>query len=278
MIDKIALGTWLMGGTKDPDPANDDAYDISIIRLAIDSGVTLIDTAQNYAAGRCEELVGEAVASCPRSSYKILTKQAKEQLDYKGVIEGCKRSLERLNLDYLDYFVCHAPNAAFDMREFFRAANKLADKGLIKNVGVSNFGPAMLKIAVESSALPISLNQVSFSLYDDSILRTGTYAYCVENGIPIQSYRTLVTLGENPEIMSELVKIAKNYEATPHQIALAFLNSYENIHFTLRASSKVHWEEVMAAMEIKLAPSEVEILSKLQANHPGRFEDFLKVV
>ena len=61
-LPKLALGTWLMGGTKEPDPNNDDDRDIAVIKTAIDAGITLIDTAQNYADGRCEESVGEAIA------------------------------------------------------------------------------------------------------------------------------------------------------------------------------------------------------------------------
>ena len=64
-LPKLALGTWLMGGAKDPDPANDDAKGIAAINLALDSGISLIDTAQNYAAGRCEEIIGEAIKSRP---------------------------------------------------------------------------------------------------------------------------------------------------------------------------------------------------------------------
>ena len=203
-------GTWLMGGTKEPDPNNDDEKDISIIQLALDNGITLIDTAQNYAAGRCEELVGQAIKDRPRGSYQILTKQAKENLSYQGVIDGCKASLKRLGVDHIDYFVCHAPNANFDTRDFFRAANQLRSDGLIRNVGVSNFGVKFLQIALEASDSPISLNQVSFSLNDDDILSTGTYEFCVKNKIPIQAFRTLAGLKDNKEI-ADVLKLPHTY-------------------------------------------------------------------
>ena len=118
-LPKLALGTWLMGGTKDPDPNNDDARDIAVIKLAIGSGIVLIDTAQNYAKGKCEELVGQAIVGYPRDTVRLLTKQNTQKLSFEQVVQGCHDSLERLGVTYLDYFVCHAPNPDFDLRDFF---------------------------------------------------------------------------------------------------------------------------------------------------------------
>lgn len=276
-LPKLALGTWLMGGTKDPDPNNDDQRDISVINLALDNGITLIDTAQNYAAGRCEELVGQAVEDRPRDSYQILTKQAKENLDYQGVIDGCKASLQRLDIDYIDYFVCHAPNPDFDMRDFFEAANQLHKDGLIHNVGVSNFGIESLQIALETSDLPISLNQVSFSLNDSDILSTGTYQFCVENNIPIQAFRVLAGLNSNQEVVNVLEDIAPKYGLTSKQLAVAYINSYENMHFTVRASSEEHWRQIRSALDIQLDANDIATLKDIHNGQKGAFREFLEV-
>lgn len=276
-LQKIALGTWLMGGTKNPDPNNDDKKDISIIRLALDSDITLIDTAQNYAAGKCEELVGQAIKDRPRDSYQILTKQAKENLSYQGVIDGCKASLKRLGVGYIDYFVCHAPSADFDMRDFFKAANQLYKDGLIRNVGVSNFGIISLQLALEASDLPISLNQVSFSLNDDDILQTGIYEFCVKNKIPIQAFRTLASLKDNKEITDILEKIAPKYDLTTQQVALAYINSYKNIYFTVRASSKEHWRQIKNALDVRLGDDDLATLKELHSGRQGVFGNFLEV-
>lgn len=276
-LPKIALGTWLMGGTKDPDPNNDDKKDISIIQLALDSGITLIDTAQNYAAGKCEELVGQAVKDRPRGSYQILTKQARDNLSYQGVIDGCKASLKRLGVDYIDYFVCHAPNTDFDMHDFFKAANQLYKDGLIRNVGVSNFGIKSLQIALETSDLPISLNQVSFSLNDDDILRTGTYEFCVKNKIPIQAFRILAGLKDNKEIADVLETIATKYDLSVQQVAFAYINIYENIHFTVRASSKEHWQQIKDALDVRLKDDDLATLKELHSGRQGAFGEFLEI-
>ncbi|MCA9338792.1 aldo/keto reductase [Candidatus Saccharibacteria bacterium] len=276
-LPKLALGTWLMGGAKNVDPSNDDQSDISVIRLALDNGINLIDTAQNYAAGRCEELVGRAVKSYPRGSYRILTKQTKDDLSYQGVIDGCKMSLKRLGVDYIDYFVCHAPSTDFDMHEFFKATNKLYKDGLIRHVGVSNFGPKTLQIALEASDLPISLNQVSFSLNDGSILSTGTYKFCVKNNIPIQAFRTLAGLEDNRETITILEAISPKYNLTIQQLVIAYINSYENMHFTIRASNKEHWQDIRDALNIKLEMDDITILKDLHSKRKSVFSKFLEI-
>jgi diketogulonate reductase-like aldo/keto reductase len=275
-LPKLALGTWLMGGAKDPDLNNDDARDISIIQTAIDSGITLIDTAQNYAAGKCEELVGRAIAEYPREQVQILTKQGRQKLSYDEVIAGCHGSLKRLGVNYIDYFVCHAPNPDLDMRDFFKACNQLYKEGLIRHVGVSNFGVASLQIAMETSEIPIALNQVSFSVSDSDILTSGTYDFCVKNNIAMQAYRPLALIREDIEMFTLLEIVSKEIDLTPHQVALAYLNSYENMHFTIRASTKKHWDEIRSALNETLRPEHLGRIKKLHLTKKGVFGHFLK--
>ncbi len=266
-----------MGGTKDPDPNNDDQRDIGAIKTALDFGVGLIDTAQNYANGRCEELVGQAIANYPRSSYRILTKQNRIHLEYDQVMSGFNDSLTRLKLDYVDYFLCHAPNPDFDLTDFFKATNQLAKEGVIKHVGVSNFGPKSLHVALETSETPITVNQVSFSLSDSSILSSGTYDMCRENNIPIQAYRTLADIDEDPDISSALKIIANKLKVTPHQIALAYLNSYDGVCFTIKASSLEHWQQIKDSMQIVLEPEDIETLKKIHLTKKSGFGNFLEM-
>lgn len=277
-LQKIALGTWLMGGRMEPDPDNDDEKDIATISLALDNGIALIDTAQSYAAGKCEELVGQAIKDRPRESYQLLTKQSKDALSYEAVIDGCKLSLRRLGVDYIDYFVCHAPNPTFDMGDFFRASNQLHKDGLIHHVGVSNFGVKSLEIALETSDMPISVNQVSFSLNDADILRTGAYDFCIKNDIPVQAYRTLAGLKDNKEIVDVLQTIAPKYSVTLEQLALAYLNSYEDMHFTIRASTSEHWRQIKDALGLTLHNDDIAVLKELHKDKKGAFGAFLEIV
>jgi diketogulonate reductase-like aldo/keto reductase len=275
IVPKLALGTWLMGGTKDPDLNNNDARDIQVIQTAIDEGITTIDTAQNYAAGRCEEIVGEAIKKYPRESYKILTKQNRFFLSYQDVIDGCHASMKRMGIYYVDYFVCHAPNLDFDMRDFFKAASDLHNQGLIRNVAVSNFGPKLLDLAVKTSKLPILFNQVHFSIDDDDIMTTGTYDFCLKHNIKIQAYRPLVDIDTNADAAKLLIDLSKKYSISKHQLVLAYLNSYEEVVFTIRSSSKTHWDEIKQAMEIKLEDADIESIKKTHMNKEGGNRQFL---
>lgn len=274
---KLALGTWLMGGTKDPDPENDDSKDSAAIKLAIENGVTLIDTAQNYANGRCEEIIGEAVAALPRDSFQILTKQNKERLSYQNVLEDFAASQKRLGVDVIDYFLCHAPNTQFDIKDFFRVTNKLYAQGKIRNVGVSNFGPNMLKIAVKISETPIIVNQVHFALDDDDVLSTGTYDFCREHNITVQAYRTLVDLEVNRPALKILDDIARTRRITRQQVAIAYINSYEGLTFTIKASSKEHWGAVKEALGIILETEEIVMLRNSHKGLKGSLRHFLEI-
>lgn len=277
MINELALGTWLMGGTKDPDPNNDDQKDIEVIQLAIKEGITLIDTAQNYADGKCEEIVGEAVRGLPRDSFQILTKQKQQRLSYDNVIEDCDKSLKRLGVDFIDYFVCHAPNTDFDMKDFFKATNKLFKDGKIKAVGVSNFGVDMLKLAIEVSDIPIALNQVHVSVDDDDVFRTGTYQFCVDNNIPVQAYRVFAGSEANEKAGVVIQNTAKELKLTEHQVLLSYLNSYEGMIFTIRASSKKHWDEVREALDYDLPEEHTKQIRATHTNLEGNFLHFLQL-
>ncbi len=274
-LPKLALGTWLIGGTKEPDPNNDDAKDIQVIKTAIESGIALIDTAQNYADGKCEELVGQAIADSPRDTIKVLTKQKRLNLSYAEVIKGCHESLARLGINYLDYFVCHAPNPDFELADFFKAANQLYKDGLIRNVGVSNFGVKSLKLAIEASDLPIALNQVSFSINDSDILTSGVYDFCLAHNVPMQAYRPLVDIKKERDSYNLLVSIAERVGLTPHQVLIAYLNSYDGMNFTMRASTKEHWQQIKDATEFTLDAADIEALRQIHLTKQGVFGHFL---
>lgn len=173
--------------------------------------------------------------------------------------------------------MCHAPNPDFDLADFFKASNQLYKDGLIRNVGVSNFGVKSLQIAVDTSELPIALNQVSFSINDSDILTSGTYDFCVKHNIPIQAYRPLVDIQKEQDSYDLLLEIAKKMELTPHQASIAYLNSYKGVNFTTRASSTEHWQQIKDALEVTMEPSDVELLKQIHRTKQGAFGHFLEM-
>ena len=96
------LGTWQMGGRKEADPLNDDKADVEAIKYAIDSGVTHFDTAENYAAGHSEELLGGAIKGYERSKLFIVSKVGRNKLKYQDLIQSAEESLKRVGTEYFD--------------------------------------------------------------------------------------------------------------------------------------------------------------------------------
>ena len=94
----FGIGTWQMGGKWDRDPLNDDMADIRAIRAAIDLGVTCIDTADLYASGHTEELVGNAIQGVPRQALFLISKVRESRMAYSDVLRACEGSLRRLGV------------------------------------------------------------------------------------------------------------------------------------------------------------------------------------
>ncbi len=275
-VPKLALGTYGFGGAKERDPNNDDSKDVEVVKLAIHNGVSLIDTAQVYAEGKSEELIGQATKDLARSSYMVETKQLPGSISYTDTMLGVEASLKRLGVDYIDIFLCHSPDASTDLREFFKATNELHELGKIKHVGVSNFGPKMLKIAMETSDTPIVLNQVNVSPSFDDVFASGTYDFCRENGIEVQAYSVLRRLRENEKTVKVLESIAKHRDKTIEQLAIAFVNSL-GVKMVIKASSQEHWDQVKEALDISLTDQEILKIKDAQKANSSKFGHLLEL-
>ena len=267
----VALGTWLMGGAKDPDPSNDDDRDKAAIRAAIDSGVALIDTAQNYAGGKAESLVGEVLAESAyhNKDVRVLGKQNRFKLNSAEQIRAdFDASLERLGVKHFEYYLLHAPNPDVPIDEFFAVANKLVKEGKIRNLGVSNFGIDMLVHAMAISEAPIVVNQLSFSPTDRHILESGLYQFCLKHGITVQAYRPLVEsinlLADNKIAQS----IAQDRNLSIAQVVVAWICSHEGVALTARASTAEHWHDILEGTKVLLTEDEILTLMVSVPQHP----------
>src|SRR4030042_6492221 len=155
----FGFGTWAVGGRETRDPRNDDKADVHAIKTAIELGITHIDTAEMYAAGHAEELVGEAIKSFDRSKLMIVSKVLPEHLRYDDLINSAMKSLKRLKTDYIDIYLIHSPNPSIDIRETMDAMDHLVEKGYTRNIGVSNFNVEEFIEAQENTANKIVCNQ-----------------------------------------------------------------------------------------------------------------------
>lgn len=156
-IPVIGLGTWGVGGFWDSDGSRDDQA-VYTIRTALDLGYSHIDTAEVYASGHAEELVGEAIRGYERSRLLITSKVGKKNLAHDDVIASCTKSLTRLATPYIDVYLIHAPNPDVPLEETMRAMDVLVEHGMVRYIGVSNFSVGQMREAQRYSKNRIVVN------------------------------------------------------------------------------------------------------------------------
>jgi aryl-alcohol dehydrogenase-like predicted oxidoreductase len=162
-VSAVTMGLWnVAGGVTWGETAREEA--IEAIDAAVDSGVTTFDTAEAYGDGASEQILGEAIESHDRGSLRIATKARPDNHRAEDLKAACRASLDRLGTDYLDLYYLHYPNESVPFEETFGALADLRAEGLIREVGVSNFGVEQLAEAREASPVPIVANQLPYSL------------------------------------------------------------------------------------------------------------------
>lgn len=259
-IPVLGLGTWRIGGGMSPDHSRDDHY-VNIVRAAIEMGYTHIDTAEMYGKGHTEELVGEAIAPFERDDLFITTKVWRTNLRYRDVLDAFDGSLRRLGTDYVDLYLIHWPSSSIPLEETFRAFNELVESGRTRYVGVSNFNLDQLQQAEALSDVPIATNQVEYNVLGRRPERNGVLEHCRDNDILLTAYEPL---GKGRVLNdSELARIAEKYEATPAQIAIRWLLQKPQVITIPKSSNEEHLRQNLDALELELAPEDVEQLDQL---------------
>jgi len=198
----LGFGTWNLGsGTVKRN-----------VRAALDAGYTHIDTAEGY---RNEREIGEAIAEYDRDVVFLTSKVLAKNLNYESLIDACEGSLERLGTDYLDLYLIHWPNPAISLRESLHAMEELHDRGLVRNVGVSNFSGYQLSCAQHISDVPIAVNQIEFHPW---FQRSELVEYCHNTDTVVEASAPLArTEIFDDEVVREL---AETYDRSPAQIVI----------------------------------------------------------
>jgi len=265
----FGLGTWQMGGREERNPDNDDERDILAIRAAIERGITHIDTAEIYAAGHSEELVGQAIAPYDRSKLFIVSKVSSEHMRGEQVIAACEASLKRLGTPYLDLYLLHRHDPVVALSETMEAMNKLVERGLICNIGLSNFNVASHQEAARYAATPIVATQVHYNLKYREPERSGLLEYYQKNDTLLIAWRPLskgVLTSRGVPIVDEL---CAKYNKTPAQITINWLISQANVVTLSKASNIAHLEENLGAIGWEMEPTDVE---RLRREYPDQAE------
>ncbi len=155
-LPKIGFGTWSIGGNSHPDPDR-DAASLAALHSALEVGYTHFDTAEAYAAGHSEELIGQAIreTKIKREALFITTKVSPEHLSHSDVLRSFENSLRHLGMEYVDLYLIHWPGTWTNYEQTFRALNKMVREGKVRHLGVSNFKLKLLKKVQEYSETPI---------------------------------------------------------------------------------------------------------------------------
>lgn len=255
-VSKIGLGTFGMGGRMSPEKGNDKVH-VEAIRYAIDHGINLIDTAEMYAGGHTEEVVGEAISPYNRDKLFIISKVWNTNLHHDSVLKSAEKSLERLGTKYLDLYLIHWPNPAIPIKETVSAMEELVSSGLVKNIGVSNFSVAQMKeavVAVKDNR--ICANQIEYNFGNRSSEKD-VIPFCEENGIDVIAY-TPIMKGKTGGY-ENLVYIARKYNASTVQVALRYV--MERAIPIPKTSNKAHLDELLKSTEIHLTEEDYRVLS-----------------
>lgn len=242
-IPALGLGTWNMGEQR-----AGETQEIRSIRKAIDVGMTLIDTAEMYADGKSEEVVGKAITG-RRDEVFLVSKIYPWNASAAGTIEACERSLARLGSDRLDLYLLHW-RGGNPLEETVAAFEKLKTQGKIVDWGVSNFDvDDMEELFDVPDGNKCAANQVLYNLS-----RRGPefdlLPWCQERSIPVMAYSPI----EQGRILDNhaLIHIAKAYQATPAQLALAFLLERDGVIAIPKSARPERVEENRGAIELEI--------------------------
>jgi diketogulonate reductase-like aldo/keto reductase len=247
-IPVLGQGTWHMA--EDPRRRKSE---IAALRLGVDLGMTLIDTAEMYAAGGAEELVGEAIGD-RRDEVFLVSKVLPQHATRDGTISACERSLRRLGTDRLDMYLLHWRERV-PLEETLAGFASLRSAGLIRHWGVSNFDVSDLR---ELLALPggraVAINQVLYNLSRRGI-EYDLLPACRRMGLPIQAYSPV----EQGRLLRNraLRAVAARHGAPPAQIALAWVLREDGVNAIPKAGSPEHVRENRGALEIHLTPQDL---------------------
>jgi diketogulonate reductase-like aldo/keto reductase len=251
----IGQGTWGMGESR-----RTEKDEIAALRLGIELGMTHIDTAEMYADGRSEVVVGCAIEG-RRAEVFITTKVWPDNASYAGTLRACEQSLSRLHTDYIDLYLLHWPSR-HPIRETMRAMEELVRRGQIRFIGVSNFDVSQLKAAQAAlSRERLACNQVLYHLRDRRIERD-LLPYCEQQNIAVVGYTPLARGGFHRGVVAE---IAKKYGRTPRQVALNFLTRHPSLFTIPKASQPDHVRENAAALDFTLSPDDLKAIDQASA-------------
>lgn len=288
-LSVIGVGCWQFGSS---DWGYGNAYGdktaADIVHRALDLGVNLVDTAEIYARGASESIVGRAIAE-RRDDVFVATKLTPIWPDAGRTYEHGRLSAMRLGIDTIDLYQVHFPNPAMPPSQTMKGMRRLQDEGLVRNVGVSNYSASQWRSAEDALGSPVLSNQVRFNLVQrkpekevlphaqaaDRVviaysplaqgLLGGRYDADNRPSSPTRLTNPLFlpeNLARATPLIETLRQVASAHDATPAQVALAWLVRQPNVVAIPGASSVEQLERNVAAADLDLSDDEAERLTE----------------
>lgn len=257
-IPALGQGTWYLGESN----KNRDR-EIKTLRLGIELGITLIDTAEMYGNGGVELLVHEAIKGV-RDKIFLVSKVYPHNSGLRNIFTACENSLKRLGTDHLDLYLLHW-RGRVPLQETIEGMEKLKKQGKILRWGVSNFDTADMKELWScEKGSNCNINQVLYHLGSRGI-EFDLLPWQREHRVPVMAYCPIAKGGElrNGILSNSIVKqIAENHKATPIQILLAWTMRTKDVIAIPKASHEDHVIDNAAAASINLTEEELAQLDK----------------
>jgi aryl-alcohol dehydrogenase-like predicted oxidoreductase len=252
-------GRGILGEPEDPEEAR------HVLRRAVELGVNLIDTADSYGPEVSERLIAEALHPYP-DDLVIATKGGLTRPGGRWVPDGrpghlheaCEGSLRRLKMERIDLYQLHRPDSKIAFEDSVWALAQLRDQGKIRHVGLSNVGVRELEIALD--IVPVASVQNRYNLSDRS--SEAVLQACEREEVGFIPWYPLAT-GRLARPGGPLDEVAKRHDATPSQVALAWLLGHSPAMLPIPGTSSVaHLEENVAAATLELTDEEMAMLER----------------
>jgi len=251
-IPVLGQGTWCMA-----EKPRSRESEISALRRGLDLGMRLVDTAEMYADGASEELVGEALAG-RRDEVFLVSKVLPQNASRRGTIAACERSLQRLDTDRLDLYLLHW-RGGVPLEETVEALARLKRDGKIRHWGVSNFDLDDMRELEALAGGEAVVNQVLYNLTRRGI-EYDLLPWCRSSGIAVMAYSPI----EQGKLLGHPVlrQVAARYDATAAQVALSWVLRQQGVVAIPKAGRAVHVEENREAAELALTEADLAELDR----------------
>jgi diketogulonate reductase-like aldo/keto reductase len=239
----LGQGTWGMGEDRRRRPR-----EVASLRLGLDLGMRLIDTAEMYGDGGAEQVVAEAMDG-RRAEVFLVSKVLPHHATRRGTIAACHASLKRLRTDVLDLYLLHW-RGAVPLTETLEGFQALVQQGDVRHWGVSNFDTAdMEELVTLSGGSAVATNQVLYNLARRGI-ELDLLPWCRERHIPIMAYSPI----DQARLLANATvrRVAARHNATATQVALAWVLRQPHVIAIPKGANQDHVRENRRALEVHL--------------------------